>query len=255
VRDGRNGYNGSIHDADCLISTVGCSRMSRFRAVACLLVLGSSAGMPVAWAAGVEDLPLVETPAAQSHSTRFMLLISGDGGWAPLDKTIAARLSQSGMSVIGLNSRKYFWTARTPDATTRDVERILRHYLQAWHKTEIALAGYSFGADVMPVIVNRLPADLKARITSISLIALGRDATWEVHALDWVPGMATVGDPIDAELAALPRVPLLCLYGAGENSLCTSMAAGRAVVGTIGKGHRFGGDYDEVANRVLEFSR
>ena len=67
-----------------------------------------------------------------------MLFLSGDGGWASLDKTVATRLSQSGMSVIGLNSRKYFWTARTPETTTRDVERILRHYLQAWHKSEIA---------------------------------------------------------------------------------------------------------------------
>jgi type IV secretory pathway VirJ component len=216
----------------------------------------------MAHAAGVADLPLVETLAAQApsaaQSPRFMLFISGDGGWASLDKTVAARLAQSGISVIGLNSRKYFWTARTPDATTRDVERVLRHYLQAWHKSEFALAGYSFGADVMPVIVNRLPADLKARITNISLIALGRDATWEVHALDWVPGLAAVGDPIDAELASLPRVPLLCLYGAGENSLCTSLAtrgAGSAIVGTIGKGHHFGGDYDEVAAQVLEFSR
>ena len=220
-----------------------------------VLALLACMGPQLADTAGLDDLPLVEVPAVQSQSPRFMLFLSGDGGWASLDKTVAARLSQSGMSVIGLNSRKYFWNARTPDATTRDVERILRHYLQAWHKTEVALAGYSFGADVMPVIVNRLPADLKARITNISLIALGRDATWEVHPLDWVPGLAAVGDPIDSELAGLPTVPLLCLYGAGEDSLCTSFGAGRAIVGTIGKGHHFGGDYDEVADRVLEFSR
>jgi type IV secretory pathway VirJ component len=205
-------------------------------------------------AAELDDLPLVETPARQSASPRLMLFLSGDGGWAPLDKTVAARVSQSGMSVIGLNSRKYFWTARTPEETTKDMERILRHYLQAWNKTEIALVGYSFGADVLPVIVSRLPDDLRAKIANISLIALGHDVTWEVHALDWVPGMAAVGDPIDKELAALPKVPLLCLYGAGENSLCTSFSAGRAMVGTIGKGHRFGGDYDEVADRVLKFS-
>lgn len=256
----RDGYNSDRNVADCLILTVSRPRMMRLPIVANLLFLGCTASIPVAvHAAGVEDLPLVETPAAQSLSTpqspRFMLFLSGDGGWAPLDKAVAARLAKSGMSVIGLNSRKYFWNARTPDATTRDVERILRHYLQAWHKTEVALAGYSFGADVMPVIVNRLPADLKARIANISLIALGRDATWEVHPLDWVPGLATVGESIDAELAALPTVPLLCLYGAGEDSLCTSFGAERAIVDTIGKGHHFGGDYDEVANRVLEFSR
>ena len=116
--------------------------------------------------------------------------------------------------------RKYFWSAQTPDGTTRDIERVLRHYLQAWRKAEFILAGYSFGADVLPVIVNRLAPDLRARITGISLIALGRDATWEVHPLDWVPGLATAGrstgtgsgQPAEGS-AALPlwrrgRVPL-----------------------------------------------
>ncbi|MEO8309069.1 MAG: AcvB/VirJ family lysyl-phosphatidylglycerol hydrolase [Pseudomonadota bacterium] len=220
-----------------------------------ILALLACAGPQLACAVGVDDLPLVETPAAQSTLPRLMLFLSGDGGWAALDKTVVDRIAQSGISVIGLNSRKYFWVARTPETATRDVERILRHYLQVWHKTDIALAGYSFGADVLPVIVNRLPADLQAKISSISLISLGRDVTWEVHALDWVPGLAAVGDPLDAQLASLPSVPLLCLYGAGEDSLCSSLGASRAIVGTVGKGHHFGGDYDEIADRVLEFSR
>jgi type IV secretory pathway VirJ component len=76
-----------------------------------------------------------------------------------------------------------------------------------------------------------------------------------VHALDWMPGLATVGEPIAPEMERLPKVPLQCLYGAGDNSLCPALNDGRTVVGAIGKGHHFGGDYDEVADRVLEFSR
>ena len=124
-------------------------------------------GAAPAGAAGVDDLPLVEMPATQRRQWRnprgsccSCQVMAAGRHWTRRSPRAS---SQSGMSVIGLNSRKYFWTARTPDGTTRDVERILRHYLQAWHKTEIALAGYSFGADVMPVIVNRLPADLKAQ--------------------------------------------------------------------------------------------
>ena len=156
---------------------------------------------------------------------------------------------------MGFNTRKYFWSAQTPAGTTRDIERVLRHYLQAWRKAEFILAGYSFGADVLPVIVNRLAPDLRARITGISLIALGRDATWEVHPLDWVPGLATQGDPLEQDLADLPKVPLLCLYGAGEDSLCPTLKRESNVIGIVGKGHHFGGDYDEVADRMLEFSR
>jgi type IV secretory pathway VirJ component len=217
-----------------------------------LAVLAAAFG-PV-HAAGIDDLPLVELRAAQPESPRFMLFLSGDGGWAALDKAVGARLSQAGIGVVGFNTRKYFWSAQTPEATTRDIERVLRHYQQAWSKAEFMLAGYSFGADVLPVIVNRLPPDLRSRITSICLIALGRDATWEVHPLDWLPGISTVGDPIESELGKMPKVPLLCLYGAGEESLCSTLGKGSNVA-VIGKGHHFGGEYDAVANRVLEFSR
>lgn len=224
--------------------------------VCSFLLLCIAACIPrIILASEVGDLPLVEVPAPRSESPRFMLFLSGDGGWASLDKTVAARVSQAGISVIGFNSRKYFWNARTPDASTRDIERVLRHYLQAWHKTEIVLVGYSFGADVLPYIVNHLPPDLRARVANISFVALGRDATWEVHALDWVPGLEVVGEPIEPDLERLPKVPLLCVYGAGEDSLCPTLERNGAVVDTIGKGHRFGGDYDEVADRILAFSR
>ena len=76
------------------------------------------------------------------------------------------------MPTVGLNSLKYFWKARTPEEATRDVARILRHYLAAWHKERVLLIGYSFGADVLPFVVNRLPAELRAHIVSVSLLGI-----------------------------------------------------------------------------------
>jgi type IV secretory pathway VirJ component len=58
------------------------------------------------------DLPLVELHAPGSH--RLVILMSGDGGWRALDGGLAARLRADGNSVLGWDSLRYFWAARTP---------------------------------------------------------------------------------------------------------------------------------------------
>ena len=58
------------------------------------------------------------------------------------------------------------------------------------------LIGYSFGADVLPFIVNRLPDDLRKRIASVNLLGLSTEATFEIHVADWIPGNVSKGQPI-----------------------------------------------------------
>src|ERR1700733_1304650 len=71
--------------------------------------------------AALGDLPIIEVPAqpAAEQSTAapadvFAIIMSGDGGWAGLDQDIAAALSARGIPVVGLDSLRYYWTARTP---------------------------------------------------------------------------------------------------------------------------------------------
>ena len=109
----------------------------------------------------VDDLPLVEVPAPDSNTDTLCVIVSGDGGWAAIDKGISAALAKQGIPVVGLNALKYFWSARTPDQSAKDLERILRHYLAAWKKQKVLLVGYSFGADVIPFMATRLPDDLR----------------------------------------------------------------------------------------------
>ena len=51
----------------------------------------------------VSDLPLVELPAAHPNGL-MAIVISGDGGWRDLDKTIAQALQKDGVSVVGWDS-------------------------------------------------------------------------------------------------------------------------------------------------------
>ncbi|HXO16108.1 MAG TPA: AcvB/VirJ family lysyl-phosphatidylglycerol hydrolase, partial [Steroidobacteraceae bacterium] len=202
----------------------------------------------------IDDLPLTEVHT-KGASDQFALLLTGDGGWAGLDQELAARLAASGVPTVGLNSLKYFWSERTPEATARDVARVLRHYLAAWNKQRVLLIGYSFGADVLPFVVNRLPPDLRERVASVSLLGIDSNASFEVRIADWVAG-DSAGPPTRPEVAALTHVPVLCVYGEGESdSICPQLSAAGIAREQIGKGHHFSGEYASLADRILAFAR
>jgi type IV secretory pathway VirJ component len=217
--------------------------------------LSAQAETPRERPADIGDLPVNEVHAAAGGSEQFALLLTGDGGWAGLDRALAARLAESGVATVGFNSLKYFWKQRTPDETTRDVVRVLRHYLAAWNKQRVLLVGYSFGADVLPFVFNRLPADLRARVASVSLLGIDADASFEITISDWVG--AGGGTPTRPEVAALRQVPVLCVYGKGESdSICPGLPAASGIVREqVGRGHHFSGEYATLADRILAFAR
>jgi type IV secretory pathway VirJ component len=226
--------------------------MPQFRAAYARLV-PQVAPLP-AGSTEIADLPLEEVHASGAGD-EFALLLTGDGGWAGLDQELAARLAASGVPTVGLNSLKYFWRERTPDETARDVERVLRHYLSAWHRRRVLLIGYSFGADVLPFVVNRLPAELHERVASVSLLGIDAHASFEVRVADWI-GTDQGGPPTRPELAEVTHVPVLCIYGEGEeDSICPALRGAGISREQIGKGHHFSGEYATLADRILAFSR
>lgn len=179
---------------------------------------------PKVGASRLHDLPLVEVPATGSGDT-LALLISGDGGWAGIDKALAAEISKHGVPVIGLDSLRYFWTKRTPESIAADVDRILSHYLATWNKRAVLLIGFSQGADVMPFVVNRLSAATRTRLQSVTLLSLSQTAVFEFHLQNWLGG-SNDDMPVAPELAKMTGVRALCVYGEDDDeSMCIQPAA------------------------------
>src|SRR6266852_4136244 len=98
-------------------------------------------------------LPLVEVPATSGASDTLVVFVSGDGGWAAIDKAISRVLADHGMPVVGLNALQYFWTKRTPESAARDLQTIIDTHLGQWKKSRVVVVGYSRGADVLPTII------------------------------------------------------------------------------------------------------
>jgi len=199
------------------------------------------------------DLPLIELPAAHP-SDMLAIVISGDGGWRDLDKTIAEQLQKKGVSVIGWDSLRYFWSEKPPEQTSHDLARVMATYGTRWHARHIALIGYSFGADVMPFAYNRLPEALRAKVSLIALLGFAHAADFQIRVTGWLGLPASRGAlPAAPEIAKVPAALVQCFYGAQEDdTLCPTLAgSGVDVIRTAGD-HHFGRDYSALAKTILD---
>lgn len=203
--------------------------------------------------AAVSDLPVIEVAAQPGTSSElFAVLLSGDGGWAGLDKEVAAALSKSGVPVVGVDSLRYFWTPRTPASAAADMDRLVRFYAARWKKSKALLIGYSQGADVLPFIVNRLPAASREHLALAVMMGLGKRADFEFHMTNWVSSSAS-GLLILPEVQKLPTGLGMCIYGKDEkDSNCPGLDPKQVQLVKLPGGHHFDGDYAKLARIILD---
>ena len=203
----------------------------------------------------VSDLPLEEAIPSENHGDYLAVIVTGDGGWATIDKEIAANLSKEGIPVVGLNSLSYFWTKRNPEMCAKDLERIIRHYLDHWRKEKVLLIGYSFGAEVLPFMINGISADLRQHIQSLALIAPSPSADFEINVGDWInQGSANPVYPVLPELKNLKEIPsVVCIGGSDEtDGLCREIKLPWVKTIILPGGHHLGGDYRRLTQTILE---
>jgi len=225
------------------------------RAYASIAASAAAENLPVPPAL-LAGLPIVEVPASGSGgSDTFAVLFSGDGGWAGIDKEVAARLAASGIPVAGVDSLRYFWSPRSPAGMAKDLDRILRYYSSAWHRKHALVIGYSQGADVLPFAVNRLPAATRPLVRLVAMIGISNTASFEFHVTNWLGG-GDNGLPTAPEIRKLSAVDALCVYGDDDSdSICPKVNAANARVVELSGGHHFGGDYDKLARLIVDSAR
>jgi type IV secretory pathway VirJ component len=201
----------------------------------------------------VGDLPLVEVraPTGTPAGDLLAVLVTGDGGWAGIDKNIGRYLSERGIPVVGLDALRYFWARKTPAVVAADLERVLRRYLPQWGKKRVLLIGYSLGAEAALIMAEGLPPDLKRHLALLALLGPEPDTDLEVHVGEWI-GLSDDGEyPLAPFASRLGPVPLLCVYSEREkaDSLCPHLDTG-AVVPLPGN-HHFDDDYERVGAVIL----
>jgi len=201
---------------------------------------------------GIANLPLIEMPVAGSK--RLVVLMSGDGGWRDLDKGLAHALNQRGISVVGWNSLRYFWKKRTAAQLGADLDSVLRTYRQRWQADDVALVGYSFGADVLPFAYPLLSEPQRRSVRLVSLLGLAHGAAFEVRVGGWLGWFRAQEVPVQPALAGLQPVAQQCIYGADEkDSLCRDLQ-GDPHMQAVERpgGHHFDRDPAKLAQIIVE---
>src|SRR5690348_11662212 len=201
----------------------------------------------------LSDLPLTEIAPQGASDHRIAIMLTGDGGWAGLDKGVATVLSQHGMRVVGLSSLEFFWHSKDAAQITDAVSRIVAHYAMRYPDARFVLIGYSFGASLVPVVANRLPEAQRAKISGGVMISPDDTAVFEIHVGDWFGNTAhSDALPLAPEMAHT-RVPLVCVYGSGESDEWCPAAAklGPMKLVELPGGHHYDGDYDKLGAAIL----
>lgn len=201
------------------------------------------------------DLGLVELPVAQASSAPMVVFMSGDGGWAALDKGLSAELQRHGMPVVGWSSLSYYWKKKTPDQATADLVRILTEYQSRWGCQRWLLVGFSFGAEIVPFVINRLPPAYRNSLVGAVMLSPSTASDFEIHVSDMVVHDKAGSYPTLPEVKAIKSLPLLCVQGADDDSpvkLCPHLQQPNVTTVTLPGSHHFDDDYGVLYRSIAD---
>lgn len=205
------------------------------------------------------------------RSDVLTVIYSGDGGWADLDRQLGGAFAARGLPVLGVNSFKYYWRMRSGDESAAQLDALLTKYLGEWHKQRVWLVGFSFGADVLPSIVDKLSPGNRARITQMVLLSPSRDYSYEIQFEGYMVARGrflAVAKQLLEKFSHVPHYPSLpalqalgnqfqvtCYYGRddADDSLCTVPDLPPWVQVHAKNGdHHFDGGYQPLAAQMLD---
>jgi len=203
----------------------------------------------------VNSLPLVLYPPNRPDPKGLAVIYAGDGGWRDLDKSVAGYFQQEGYGVVGVDTLRYFWNEKTPRELGDDLEAIVGRYGPEWKAKRILLAGYSFGADVIPFAWQRISRQVRDQVGLIALLGLSKTADFEVSVAGWL-GVGSGEHDVLKPSASLPMDRVMCVYGKEEleekdnDVACATDVFPPSARLELPGGHHFDEDYAALAKRI-----
>ena len=207
--------------------------------------------------ATLEALPLKVLSPLVETALPIFVFISGDGGWNTFNESLCEYLSKKGVPVVALNSQKYFWGGKTPDEATADLVAVIKTYQKTWQRTKFVLAGYSFGADVVPFILNQLPPDVKVQMVSSILVSPDKTGDFEIHLSDMLNlGLSKGKYDVIKEVLKCDNRKIVVFFGSDEsrNTQQAFQMTGTKIK-IIEGNHHFDNGIEAVGDKILSEMR
>jgi type IV secretory pathway VirJ component len=116
------------------------------------------------------------------------------------------------------------------------------------------LVGYSFGSDVLPFIIQRLPTSLRNKIWSTILISPSANTDFEIHVSDIFGYAIKRNMNVAAEINKLADEKIVTVFGDDENDFPVSSIRIKKYTNIIlPGGHHFNGDTGILTHTLLKY--
>src|SRR6185312_835237 len=172
---------------------------------------------------------------AVTHEKPLLFYISGDGGFNKFSTNLCDALNKEDYDVIALNSRTYFDDKKTPEQTTIDITSFLSKKLTGRKNQQVVFIGYSFGADVLPFVLNRLPEN------------------FENNWADIFGGNTKRSMDVATEVNRLQNKKIVIINGSDDRNLSRNkITLNKFTFVVLPGGHHFDGDIDEIVEEIIK---
>jgi type IV secretory pathway VirJ component len=200
------------------------------------------------------ELPVRLFEAAANFSGPMLVYLTGDGGWNTFSTSLCNSLSKRGIPVVGMDAQQYFWQRRSPEESASDLLKIIAKQEKVWRRQGLVLVGYSFGADIIPFLVNRFPATVQSRLLAILLISPSKTCDFEIHLSDMLSmGIAKGPYNVIGEIQLSNFKNYTALFGSDEDkTLQIAFDQVNVRVEQLQGSHHFDRDYESVANLICK---
>jgi type IV secretory pathway VirJ component len=201
----------------------------------------------------LESLAIKIYPAKNNSANMPMLIgISGDGGWRGLVDNMSNSFSEKGIPVIGIDALRYFWKYVPPEKVADDIAKIIIRYTKEWNRTKVMLLGYSFGANIIPFIIDRLPCDIKAKISMAIMLSPDDHADFEFHFASWLDKSSRNAFPVLPEINKLEGLKTLVFFGDEEKDpLKYDISPTIAKIIEVPGDHRYKDDRNKLVGLII----
>lgn len=183
----------------------------------------------------------------------LIFYISGDGGLNQFSTDLSVGINRKGFSTIALNARSYFWNKKPAEQASRDIAAAIEREMVAGSHKTFVVVGYSFGADVLPFVVNRFPPALRRKLQSVVLISPSVSTDLQIHLLDMLTSSSRRNMDVVSEINRMGTLKTTIFFGSDEKDFPVSkITLANHDIEILPGGHHFEGNTSDLANYVVK---
>ena len=184
----------------------------------------------------------------------LVLYISGDGGLNRFSLNLCDFINQSGYSVTAIDAGSYFRQKKTPEQSVLDISTYLNQQFNLRSNQDLVFIGSSFGADVLPFIINQLPLSLKNKLGTTFLISPSTSTDFETHWTDRLGFPIKRSMDVVAEINKISGKKIITIFGEDESDFPEGeIKITRHLNIILPGGHHLNGDVEKLGRTIVEF--